>query len=75
MVNDSGYEIMSSLDLENKTVLEFGPGNLRHYKFWNGTLRNILSLRRGHDECFKEIFESERFLTNLISLEETRIFP
>ena len=24
VVNDSGYEIMSSLDLENKTVLEFG---------------------------------------------------
>jgi len=35
IVNDCGYSVMSQIDLEGKCVLEFGPGNMRHHKFWN----------------------------------------
>jgi SAM-dependent methyltransferase len=35
IVNDSGYSVMSQVDLEGKCVLEFGPGDIRHHKFWN----------------------------------------
>ena len=34
-VNDSGYSIMSEIDLGGKCVLEIGPGNIRHHHFWN----------------------------------------
>ena len=62
VVNDSGYEIMSSLDLENKTVLEFGPGDLRHYKFWNGHPKEyfIADVHEGMMNASKEVFEREK---------------
>jgi SAM-dependent methyltransferase len=36
-VNDAGYEILRRVDLTDKQVLEVGPGNLPHRRFWNGT--------------------------------------
>jgi len=33
-VNDAGYEVMSSIDLAGKRVLEIGAGDIRHMKFW-----------------------------------------
>jgi len=36
-VNDAGYEIMKSVDLSEKTVLEYGAGDIRHHLFWQGT--------------------------------------
>lgn len=36
IVNNSGYKILNTLNLDNKTVLEIGPGNLPHIDFWNG---------------------------------------
>jgi SAM-dependent methyltransferase len=35
-VNDAGYEILRGVDLTAKDVLEVGPGNLPHCRFWNG---------------------------------------
>jgi len=35
-VNDAGYGVMSSIDLTGKTVLEIGPGDIRHDRFWHG---------------------------------------
>ena len=35
-VNDAGYEILRRVDLTDKQVLEVGPGNLQHRRFWNG---------------------------------------
>lgn len=34
-VNDSGYSVLKSIDLSDKNLLEFGPGDMRHHKFWN----------------------------------------
>jgi SAM-dependent methyltransferase len=42
VVNDAGYRIMARLDLEGKTVLEIGSGDIRHTAFWNGTPREYL---------------------------------
>ncbi len=36
VVNHSGYRILSKISLENKKVLEIGPGDLPHQKFWVG---------------------------------------
>ncbi|GAB2912795.1 class I SAM-dependent methyltransferase [Paralcaligenes ginsengisoli] len=33
-VNDAGYEVMRQVDLIGKTVLEIGPGDIRHIAFW-----------------------------------------
>ena len=35
-VNDAGYAVMSSIDLEGKRILEIGAGDIRHMKFWRG---------------------------------------
>jgi ubiquinone/menaquinone biosynthesis C-methylase UbiE len=35
-VNDSGYAVMSNIDLTDKRVLEIGAGDIRHMKFWRG---------------------------------------
>lgn len=35
-VNDAGYKVMSRIDLTGKTVLEIGPGDIRHMKYWEG---------------------------------------
>lgn len=42
IVNDSGYNILSSIDLSDKVVLEFGPGDMRHQKYWNSVPRKYL---------------------------------
>jgi SAM-dependent methyltransferase len=38
-VNDAGYSILKQIDFQDKSVLEFGPGILPHYRFWNGKPR------------------------------------
>src|SRR5438477_6820056 len=35
-VNDAGYHIMSGFDLAGKRVLEIGPGEIGHLRFWTG---------------------------------------
>lgn len=42
VVNDSGYSVMAEIDLNEKCVLEFGPGDLRHHKFWNSKPRKYI---------------------------------
>lgn len=34
IVNYFSYNILKSINLKNKTILEIGPGNLLHSKFW-----------------------------------------
>ena len=33
-INDAGYNVVSCLDMKNKVVLEIGPGDIRHVRFW-----------------------------------------
>ena len=35
-VNDAGYRVMSSIDLDDKRVLEIGAGDIRHLPHWRG---------------------------------------
>ena len=35
-VNNAGYHVLSKIDLSNKKVLEIGPGDIRHLKYWKG---------------------------------------
>ncbi len=41
-VNDSGYSVMDEIDLKEKCVLEFGPGDFRHHKFWKSKPRKYI---------------------------------
>ena len=34
-INDAGYRIMSILELEGQSILEIGPGDIRHLTYWN----------------------------------------
>ena len=34
LVNEAGYRIMSHIDMTGKTVLEIGPGDIRHVAYW-----------------------------------------
>ena len=36
LINDAGYEIMKSVNLSDKRILEIGPGDIRHTKYWSG---------------------------------------
>lgn len=38
LVNEAGYRVMSRIDMGNKTVLEIGPGDIRHTAYWRGSL-------------------------------------
>ena len=41
-INDAGYRVMSEVDLEGKRVLEIGPGDIRHIRFWRGKPREYV---------------------------------
>lgn len=34
LVNEAGYRIMSRIEMAEKTVLEIGPGDIRHVAYW-----------------------------------------
>lgn len=36
IVNNAGYRVMEDIDMAGKRVLEIGPGNLEHIKYWQG---------------------------------------
>ena len=35
-VNDAGYKVLDWVDMADKRVLEIGPGNINHIKWWRG---------------------------------------
>ena len=41
-VNDAGYRVMRRVDLEGRRVLEIGPGDIRHIRFWRGRPREYV---------------------------------
>jgi SAM-dependent methyltransferase len=49
IVNDAGYEILRRIDLTDKEVLEIGPGNLPHLRFWNGKPSHYTVVDVSHD--------------------------
>lgn len=36
IVNHSGYKVLKKINLNNKSILEIGPGMLEHSHYWNG---------------------------------------
>jgi ubiquinone/menaquinone biosynthesis C-methylase UbiE len=41
LVNDAGYKVMRRIDLDGRTLLEIGPGSIRHAKYWVGTPQRV----------------------------------
>jgi SAM-dependent methyltransferase len=39
IVNDAGYSVMADINLNGKTVLEIGAGDIRHLKYWSHRTR------------------------------------
>lgn len=40
IVNDAGYRILHLIRLDDKKILEVGPGSLPHHEFWHGKPRD-----------------------------------
>ena len=61
VVNDSGYSVMAEIDLKDKCVLEFGPGDVRHNKFWNSKPAKyiIADVHEGMMNSAKNIFRRD----------------
>lgn len=36
IINDAGYRILRSINMDSKRVVEIGPGIIPHMQFWNG---------------------------------------
>ena len=62
VVNDSGYSVMAEIDLKDKCVLEFGPGDLRHNKFWNSKPDKyiIADVHEGMMNVATKIFQKDK---------------
>lgn len=41
-VNDAGYQIMATVDLADKIVLEVGAGDIRHLRYWSRNPKEYL---------------------------------
>jgi SAM-dependent methyltransferase len=39
LVNDAGYRVLSRVELQDREVLEIGPGEITHIERWNGLPR------------------------------------
>lgn len=48
-INDLGYAVLKDIDLTDKTVLEIGPGDIGHTKFWRGKPKNFIALDTRQD--------------------------
>ena len=61
VVNDSGYAVMSEIDLHKKCVLEIGPGDMRHHKFWIDPPRQYLiaDIHDGMMHAAKSVLDKE----------------
>ena len=61
IVNDSGYSVMAEIDLKDKYVLEFGPSDVRHNKFWNSKPAKyiIADVHEGMMNSAKNIFRRD----------------
>lgn len=42
IVNDAGYRILERIDLDGKRVLEIGPGDIPHMRFWRNTPSHLV---------------------------------
>ena len=61
IINDSGYSVIAEIDLKDKCVLEFGPGDVRHHKFWNSKPAKyiIADVHEGMMNSAKNIFRRD----------------
>lgn len=41
-INDAGYRVMAAADIDGKTVLEIGAGDIRHIPYWTGRPRQYV---------------------------------
>lgn len=43
-INDAGYRVMREVDLSSANVLEVGPADIRHLRYWTGRPRKFTSI-------------------------------
>ena len=41
LVNDAGYRVMRRIDVDGRTLLEIGPGSIRHARYWSGRPKHV----------------------------------
>ena len=77
VVNDSGYSVMAEIDLNEKCVLEFGPGDLRHHKFWNSKPKKyfIADVHEGMMNVAVNIFQRDEINFESFLIERNEKLP
>jgi SAM-dependent methyltransferase len=48
-INNSGYKIMQKITLKDKSVLELGPGNISHHRYWKCCPKHLYLVDRRKD--------------------------
>lgn len=76
-VNDSGYSVMEEIDLKEKCVLEFGPGDLRHHQFWNSKPDKyiIADVHEGMMNVATKIFQKDKINFESFLIERNEKLP
>jgi len=71
-INDLGYAVLERLDLTDKVVLEIGPGDIGHTKFWRGKPKRFIALDTRQDFLDRTIarLEAEGVSCEAILVEE-----
>jgi len=76
-VNDAGYQIMSSIDLTGKKVLEIGAGDIRHLKYLQGKPDKyfLADISTKMMDFAKQKLEERRISYNIISIDRNQPIP
>ena len=76
-INDAGYRIMKNIDLENKTVLEIGAGDIRHLKYMTSKPEEFIvaDIDKSMMEFAEEILKQKDIKHKTVILERNSKLP
>lgn len=75
IVNHYGYKLMKTIDLENKVILEIGPGDLPHQIYWINKPEKyvVCDIRREFILQSQKILDNQRIVNSGYVLDQPRI--
>ncbi len=76
-VNDAGYKIMKALDLKDKTILEIGPGDIRHVQFWKNRPSCVIlaDVQQAMLDKSSKILNDQRVATQTLLMHRNKALP
>ena len=76
-VNDAGYEIMTELDMKDKTILEIGPGDIRHVRFWQSRPSRVIlaDVQQAMLDKASKILKDQKVATKTLLMQRKKPLP